>query len=178
MSDFNLTLFEACEYLNRSKKTISRYIRQGILHPQEIKSKQGTLEYRFSRDDIEACKAQETKGQAGQAEEQPKKARVKTPSKKPDKTRQDSDIIKLLKETTGLLKKQLVKKDQQIKDLSGKIDELIERDRESNILLGHLQSRVLQLEAPKEETITAGEQTRQDRQDNKNFWQKIFRQRL
>jgi hypothetical protein len=27
MSDYNITLFEACELLNRSKKSISRYIR-------------------------------------------------------------------------------------------------------------------------------------------------------
>ena len=59
MSDFNITLFEACELLNRSKKSISRYIRRGLLHPQEIKSKQGTLEYRFSKADLEAFKTQE-----------------------------------------------------------------------------------------------------------------------
>ena len=60
MSDFNITLFEACELLNRSKKSISRYVRRSLLHPQEIKSKQGTLEYRFSKADLEAFKAQET----------------------------------------------------------------------------------------------------------------------
>ena len=60
MSDFNITLFEACELLNRSKKSISRYIRRGLLHPQRVKSRQGTLEYRFSRADLEAFKLQET----------------------------------------------------------------------------------------------------------------------
>ena len=60
MSDYNLTLFEACELLNRSKKSISRYIRRGLLHPQQIKSQQGTLEYRFSKADLEAFKLQET----------------------------------------------------------------------------------------------------------------------
>lgn len=60
ISDYNLTLFEACELLNRSKKSISRYIRRGLLHPQEIKSQQGTLEYRFSKADLEAFKLQET----------------------------------------------------------------------------------------------------------------------
>ena len=59
MSDFNITLFEACELLNRSKKSISRYIRRGLLHPEKVKSQQGTLEYRFSKADIEAFKAQE-----------------------------------------------------------------------------------------------------------------------
>ena len=61
MSDFNITLFEACELLNRSKKSISRYIRRGLLHPQQIKSQQGTLEYRFSKADLEAFKLQDMK---------------------------------------------------------------------------------------------------------------------
>ena len=194
MSDYNLTLFEACEYLNRSKKSLSRYIRRGLLHPQEIKSQQGTLEYRFSKDDLEAFKAQETQdktrqetgdtpdktSQSGQTEATPiKEAKIKaiTDETRPDKaeqtsqdktqeTGQDSEIINLLKETTGLLKEQLVKKDEQIKDLGGKIDQLIERDRETNILIGQLQSKVLMLEKPREPIngdIT--EQTRQDTPD-------------
>ena len=162
MSDYNLTLFEACEYLNRSKKSLSRYIRRGLLHPQEIKSQQGTLEYRFSKDDLEAFKAQETQdktrqetgdtpdktSQSGQTEATPsKEAKTKeiieetrpdkpeqTSQDKTQETGQDSEIINLLKETTGLLKEQLVKKDEQIKDLGNKIDEMIQRDRETNIL--------------------------------------------
>ncbi len=226
MSDYNLTLFEACEYLNRSKKSLSRYIRRGLLHPQEIKSQQGTLEYRFSKDDLEAFKAQETQdktrqetgdtpdktSQSGQTEATPiKEAKIKetTDETRPDKaeqtrqdktqeTGQDSEIINLLKETTGLLKEQLVKKDEQIKDLGNKIDEMIQRDRETNILIGQLQSKVLMLEQPKE-AINAdiAEETRQDtpdktRQDKpikplkekktrqtkpkkKGFWRSIFK---
>jgi len=178
MSDYNLTLFEACELLNRSKKSISRYIRRGLLHPQQIKSQQGTLEYRFSRADLEAFKLQETQdktrqetgdtpdetSQSGQTEATPsKEAEIKaikdetrpdkaeqTSQDKTQETGQDSEIINLLKETTGLLKEQLAKKDEQIKDLGGKIDELIERDRETNILIGQLQSKVLMLEQPKD----------------------------
>jgi len=194
MSDYNLTLFEACELLNRSKKSISRYIRRGLLHPQQIKSQQGTLEYRFSRADLEAFKAQETQdktrqetgdtpdetSQSGQTEATPiKKAKIQeikeetrpdkaeqTSQDKPQETGHDSEIINLLKETTGLLKEQLVKKDEQIKDLGGKIDELIQRDRETNILIGQLQSKVLMLEQPKD-AINADivEQTRQDTPD-------------
>ncbi len=194
MSDYNLTLFEACELLNRSKKSISRYIRRGLLHPQQIKSQQGTLEYRFSRADLEAFKLQETQdktrqetgdtpdetNQSGQTEATPiKEAKIKEIKEetRPDKAEQtsqdktqetghDSEIINLLKETTGLLKEQLVKKDEQIKDLGGKIDQLIERDRETNILIGQLQSKVLMLEKPREPIngdIT--EQTRQDTPD-------------
>ena len=194
MSDYNLTLFETCELLNRSKKSISRYIRRGLLHPQQIKSQQGTLEYRFSKADLEAFKLQETQdktrqetgdtpdetSQRGQTETTPiKEAKTKeiieetrpdkpeqTSQDKPQETGHDSEIINLLKETTGLLKEQLVKKDEQIKDLGGKIDELIQRDRETNILIGQLQSKVLMLEQPKE-AINADivEQTRQDTPD-------------
>ena len=193
MSDYNLTLFEACEYLNRSKKSLSRYIRRGLLHPQEIKSQQGTLEYRFSRADLEAFRQDETRQetqdtpdktrQSGQTEATPiKEAKIKeiTDETRPDKagqtsqdkthktqeTGQDSEIINLLKETTGLLKEQLVKKDEQIKDLGNKIDEMIQRDRETNILIGQLQSKVLMWEQPKE-AINADitEETRQDTPD-------------
>ena len=194
MSDYNLTLFEACEYLNRSKKSISRYIRRGLLHPQQIKSQQGTLEYRFSKADLEAFKLQETQdktrqetgdtpdetSQSGQTEATPsKEAEIKaikdetrpdkaeqTSQDKTQETGQNSEIINLLKETTGLLKDQLAKKDGQITDLGRKIDQLIERDRETNILIGQLQSKVLMLEQPKD-AIKADivEQTRQDTPD-------------
>jgi len=194
MSDYNLTLFEACELLSRSKKSISRYIRRGLLHPQEIKSQQGTLEYRFSKTDLEAFKLQETQDktrqetgdtpdetrQSGQTEATPiKEVEIKeikeqtrpdeTDQPRQDKARetgQDGEIITLLKETTGLLKHQLAKKDEQIKDLGGKIDQLIERDRETNILIGQLQSKVLMLEQPKE-PINGDiiEETRQDTPD-------------
>ncbi|OQX71070.1 hypothetical protein B6D52_02735 [Candidatus Parcubacteria bacterium 4484_255] len=197
MSDFNITLFEACELLNRSKKSISRYIRRGLLHPQEIKSKQGTLEYRFSKADIEAFKTREAlnteKTRQDRTEEtdqtghkepikkpeflknqdlkgQTEKTRQDTPEQtghgRQDRTGQDSEVIMLLRETTGLLKEQLAKKDEQIKDLGGKIDELIQRDRETNILIGQLQSKVLMLEKPK--TIA-------DKPKKKGFWQKLFK---
>lgn len=192
MSDFNITLFEACELLNRSKKSISRYIRRGLLHPEKVKSQQGTLEYRFSKADIEAFKAQEAQraDETGQdtrdrTEETRETGHLKTAfienkellgetrQDTPEQTgheRQDNEVITLLKETTGLLKEQLTKKDEQIKDLGGKIDQLIERDRETNILIGQLQSKVLMLEKPREpingdaeETGHEPEQTGQDK---------------
>ena len=200
MSDFNITLFEACELLNRSKKSISRYIRRGLLHPEKVKSQQGTLEYRFSKADIEAFKALEAldtdetghdpdqTGHSGQmrqdifknnniknkevldetrqnTQDQTRRDRTQeTGHDAPDKTRQDSEVITLLKETTGLLKDQLKVKDEQIKDLGGKIDQLIERDRETNILLKGLQDKVLMLEKPQQtdETGHDPDQTGQD----------------
>jgi hypothetical protein len=182
MSDFNITLFEACELLNRSKKSLSRYIRRGLLHPEKVKSQQGTLEYRFSKADIEAFKAQEAlnaeqtghkepikkaeflenKDFKGQTEETRQDNPDQTGHGRQDKTGQDSEVITLLKETTGLLKEQLVKKDEQIKDLGGKIDQLIERDRETNIILKGLQDKVFMLEQPKEPISGEPEETGHD----------------
>ncbi len=197
MSDFNITLFEACEILNKSKKTISRYIRQGKLHPQEVKSQCGTLEYRFTRLDLEAFRQDGTRqdrqdrtGQTGQnddikengitninleetgrdtedrtrktgqkkeiakiTENQEETGRDRTGHGRQDGTRQDrqdNEIITLLKETTGVLKDQLTIKDKQIESLSGKIDQLIERSRETNILIKGLQDKILLLGTPKE----------------------------
>jgi len=162
MSDFNLTLFDACELLNKSKKSISRYIKQGLLHPERVKSQHGTLEYRFNTADIETLKTQELN-----AEETGQDRTQETRRDRPDKTRetgQGDDIIMLLKETTGLLKEQLTKKDDQINALGGTINQLIERDRETNILLGQLQSKVLMLEL-KEPINDDAEETRQDTED-------------
>jgi len=192
MSDFNITLFEACEILNKSKKTISRYIRQGRLNPQQVKSQRGTLEYRFSRADIEAFRADETRQETQDTPDKTERTdetgqktytadikgkKEETGQTGQDKTGQGDGIINLLQDTVSLLKDQLTVKDRQIDNLSGKIDQLIERDRETNILIGQLQSKVLMLEQPKEaeevraeeikadETETAEDETEQTGQD-------------
>lgn len=188
MSDFNITLFEACELLNRSKKSISRYIRRDLLHPKKVKSKQGTLEYRFSKADVEAFKAQEVEQtRPDRTEETRETGHIKTDfienkevlsetrQDTPDQTgheRQENEVITLLKETKGILKDQLHKKDEQIKSLGGKIDQLIERDRETNIILKGLQDKVFMLGQPKEpikneadQTIHDPEETGQDKAD-------------
>jgi len=50
----NLNLKEFCGIVDKSIKTISRKISQGKIHPQIIKSKQGTREYRFNEDNVKA----------------------------------------------------------------------------------------------------------------------------
>ena len=192
------------------------------MHPEKVKSQQGTLEYRFSKADIEAFKAQEAlnaeqtrqdgtdeteqtghkepikkaeflenKDFKGQTEETRQDTAEQTRQDKTRETGQDSEVITLLKETTGLLKEQLVKKDEQIKDLGGKIDQLIERDRETNILIGQLQSKVLMLEKPREPINGDAEETGQARQDTADqtgqdepkpekagFWKRLFKGEL
>jgi len=132
-----ITFLEACKILKKSKKTISRYIKKGLITPERIKSQRGTLEYRFKRDDLENFKKPET-GQIRQD------------------TRQDSEIITLLKETTQVLKNQLKVKDEQIKSL-------LERSRENNILLKGLQNKVLMLESKDENRGDRPDEKRQDR---------------
>jgi len=229
MSDFNITLFEACEYLNKSKKSLSRYIRQGKLHPRRIKSKQGTLEYRFSKADLEAYKEheasqseQDTPQQTTQdstdktrpaepdktgqeaTKEKPainsditvkeKRDRQDTATKtgrdkaketrpaKPPQAGQDNQVIELLKETTGMLREQLGKKDEQINGLSETIDQLIQRDRETNVLLKGLHDKILLLEPPKpeqtglttEQVKTKSDKTGQD-ETKESLWQRLVK---
>jgi len=168
MEDFNVTLFETCELLNKSKRSVSRYVRRGLLCPKMVKSLKGTLEYRFRKEDIEMFKAQgwaedktrqdtEDKTRQDTEDKTRQDTEDKTRQDTEDKTRQDTEIINILKETTTFLKDQLKAKDEQIKDLGGKIDELIQRDRETNILLRGLQDKVFALQQGQEksEPITA-----------------------
>ena len=185
-ADYNITLFEACEILNRTKKSISRYIRRGRLNPLKVKSLHGTLEYRFTKADIDDLRAElarvDTEDKTGQDRtDETGHARQDTPplekaflSTKPDETGQgrqdktgqdgtgqDTDIISLLKDTTELLKGQLTIKDTQIGTLNEQVHKLIERDRETNILLKGLQDKLMLLEPPKIEAIDI-KQTRRD----------------
>jgi len=119
----DLTLKEVCQVLGKSGRTISRYIKAGKLNPEKIKSQKG-IEYRFDLTELENLKKPDTTGQM---------------------TRQNiiddkkNDTLSLLNDTMKLLQKQLKAKDTQIK-------QLLERQRETNILMGQLQNKVLMLE--------------------------------
>lgn len=223
---YNITLFEVCETLGRSRKSLSRYIRKGLLHPQEIKSKRGALEYRFSQEDIEAFKQKESLMRQDKADsETGHKEKTDTPLTDKNKEKvldkgQNSEtghldsetghsethiysreaekgenvltkpldsetghpketgqagtekIIKLLEDTTGILKQQLTKKDEQIGKLNHTIGELVERNRETNILLKGLQERVFMLEQPKEKPVKQ-EKTGESRKP-KGFFNQFF----
>ena len=54
--EYVLSMFEVCELLNKSKRSVSRYVRRGLLRPIQIKSRQGTLEYRFSEIEVKDFK--------------------------------------------------------------------------------------------------------------------------
>lgn len=278
--DYLLTLFEACEILGKSSRTITRYVHKHVLHPRGVKSRQGTLEYRFSKSEVEALKQREDSlkqydyfGRNQLSGQQVPLAnfanlqyppQVKQPAQflipgisypvanpisqptnapvenknyqapdrgyaddlshisglneierirnqdnastmhqawpqssasakynpdfqnppdpadmvaaKKDKEESSSpvampaalnhnneEIITLLKETTGMLRDQLKVKDDQIKNLDDKIGQLIERNRETNILLKGLQDKVGLLEKPKNENENEGRNQRVER---------------
>jgi len=52
----DLTLKEVCERLGKSRRTISRYISNGVLNPTKVKSSLGTLAYKFELKEIENFK--------------------------------------------------------------------------------------------------------------------------
>lgn len=63
-----------------------------------------------------------------------------------EKKEESSDLLVAKNDMIATLQKAVDTKDQQIGDLSGKIDQLIERDHETNILLKGLQDRLFLLE--------------------------------
>ena len=115
---------EASKILGKSKRTLSRYIKKKLIIPEKIKSQKG-IKYSFNLAELESFKKPDTTGQmTGQ-------------NIIVDKNKDDT--LSLLKDTMKLLQKQLKAKDTQIK-------QLLERQREANILMGQLQNKVLLLE--------------------------------
>ena len=121
----------------KSKRTVSRYIKAGLLNPERIKNKLGTLEYRFNRNDL--LKFKKTK--------RPKQIK---------KTKTESGIITFLKE--------------QLKNKDDQINKLLERSRETNILLNRLQNQLLLTGDIKEDREDRGDKTGQ----GINGWLKRF----
>ena len=114
----NITFIEACNLLKKSKRTITQYIKKGLLNPEKVKTEKGLLEYRFNRSELENLKKPDTIGQTtGQ--------NIKIEKK-------DDDALSLIKDNMKLLQKQLKAKDTQIK-------QLLEKQRETNILMRQLQ---------------------------------------
>lgn len=171
-----LTLEQVSQRLNKSTKTISKYIKQGKLTPERVRSKQGTLKYKFLESDIQAFSTGVDLGDMNPEQNQePQKGNYQT---RKEPTRREEDLNQV-RELTEVLKDQLNRKDEQIKSLSDKIDTLIERDRETNILLGQLQSKVLMLETPqerKEDEESQEENTEKRTEKKKGFWDFLFKE--
>ncbi|MDD3859786.1 MAG: helix-turn-helix domain-containing protein [Bacteroidales bacterium] len=126
MTKDDLILKEVCKELGKSKRTITRYIKKGLLNPEKVKSENGLLEYRFKKLEIENFNNPDT------TTSQTTRQNTKNETKK-------DDTLSLLKDNMKLLEKQLKAKDRQI-------NQMLERQRETNILIGQLQNKVLLLE--------------------------------
>jgi len=124
------TLKEASDYLGRSEKTISRYIKRGVLHPDKVKSQNGTLEYRFLEAELETL--QERLGQT----------RQRTDTKTQDQTSEKA-----------FLYSQIAQKDRQIEHLSRQVNVY-------SYQMSALQNRLLELPAPKETASEASKQAK------------------
>lgn len=138
----NITLSEACKILKKSKRTVSRYIKNGWLKPEKIESNRGTLEYRFNQANLLKFKKPER-------------------TEKTEQTRPDTDIISFLKD-------QLKVKDEQI-------NQLIERSRETNILLKGLQNQLLLTEGKKEVRKDRGVKEDKKGQGINGFFKRLFK---
>lgn len=141
-TDYNITFSEACKILEKSKRTVSRYIKNGLLNPERISSQRGTLEYRFSQVDLLKFK------KSGRTE-------------RTEQTRPEGDIILFLKD-------QLKVKDEQI-------NQLIERSRETNILLKGLQNQLLLTGDKKEERKDRGAKADKTGQGINGFLKRLFK---
>lgn len=74
---------------------------------------------------------------------------AKEPEQEQEQQASPNVLLVAKDEMIGTLQKIIETKDRQMDDLSKKIDELIERDRETNFLLRGLQERIFSLEGPK-----------------------------
>jgi DNA-binding transcriptional MerR regulator len=130
MTKTDLTFNEVCKILNRSRRTVSRYINEGLIKPKIIGSQKGTSKYLFDPKEVENINISgkvDRKGKTGHKTRQ-------------DMAYHDTEVITLLKD-------QLKIKDKQITNLQGKIDKLIERQRETNYLIKGLSDKILMIES-------------------------------
>ena len=149
MSDDFITIREATRLTGKADITIRRLIKRLIRQnnpetTQMIKQEQvgeGFI-YKISKDYL--LKELEIS-------EPVKEPELKEKKELADKTaeKQQTETPEIVREVIKTLKSQIYIKDKQIDSLGNKIDQLIERDRETNIILKGLQDRVFLLEGAK-----------------------------
>ena len=149
MSDDFITIREATKLTDKPDITIRRLIRHLLKQnnpeaTQMIKQEHtgGGFIYKINKD----CLLKELKISEPVKEPEPKE------KKEIPKSREKAGNIEtpeMVREVIKTLKSQIYIKDKQIDSLGNKIDNLIERDRETNIILKGLQDRVFMLETPK-----------------------------
>ena len=160
MNDDFITIREATKLTDKPDITIRRLIRHLLKQnnpeaTQMIKQEQagGGFIYKISKDYL----LKELK-----ISEPVKEPELKEKKESPGKNgrKMGAETPEIVREVIKTLKSQIYIKDKQIDSLGNKIDSLIERDRETNIILKGLQDRVFLLEGIKTS------QNRQNRAEN------------
>tara|TARA_Y100000310_G_C20563290_1_gene754167 strand:- start:364 stop:861 length:498 start_codon:yes stop_codon:yes gene_type:complete len=144
-----ITIGEASQLLKQANSAVMRLIKEALqagVEKEEImraEMRDGRMMYLVSRTFLieEAAKEKE----APRKEQRPKEEQSEKQSEKQAES-SSGDVLSAKEEMISTLQKIITTKDQQIGDLSGKIDQLIERDHETNILLKGLHDRLFLLE--------------------------------
>ena len=138
-----ITIGEAAQLLKQADSVVMRLIKEALLAGVEkediIKTemRQGRMMYLVSRTFLveEVKKEKEVPLKEESIQEY-----------RDEERGQSSDLLSAKDDMITTLQKVVDTKDHQIEDLSGKIDQLIERDHETNILMKGLQDRLFLLE--------------------------------
>jgi len=125
MTKSDLTLNEVCQELGKSRRTVSKYIKDGLLKPEKITSSKGTIKYKFDPSEIKKLKL------SGKVEGKGKKRR---------------EVSHHSPELVTLLKEQIKVKDNQIKDLQDKIDKFLYIQKDMNNRIMDLSDKILMIE--------------------------------
>ena len=158
MSNNFITIRQATELTGKADITIRRLIRRLIKQNnpetmQMIRQKQAgkNFIYKINKDLL----FKELKMSEPVQEIKEKKESFDTREKEQTETPETVEVLKAKNEIINILKGELYKKDGQMKtkdwqigSLGKKIDNLIERDHETNVILKGLQDRVFMLESP------------------------------
>tara|TARA_Y100000310_G_scaffold344815_1_gene459698 strand:+ start:1017 stop:1514 length:498 start_codon:yes stop_codon:yes gene_type:complete len=156
-----ITIGEAARFLKQSDVAVMRLIKEALsagLLMEEIMKKEMRGErmmYLVSKDFLTQELNKEKESLEEEALSDTEFAKAKEEPKEASQ-----DLLEVKNEMIATLQKIVDTKDHQIEDLSGKIDQLIERDHETNILLKGLQDRLFLLEQ--------GSQSTQKKSSSKN----------
>ena len=149
-----ITIGEAARLLRQADSVVMRLIKEALqagVEKEDImkaEMRQGRMMYLVSKTFL--------------VEESAKQKEVPLEKELPrernyEEKEESSDLLSSKNDMITTLQKVIDTKDQQIGDLSGKIDQLIERDHETNILLKGLQDRLFLLEQGNSQNSTEPE---------------------
>ena len=163
MDDEFITIGEAARLLKQADSAVMRLIKEALqagVEKEDImkaEMRQGRMMYLVSRTFLieESAKEKEKATPARSDSLETRREEREPPAKgefrseeqfEKQKEPLSDDVLSVKDDMIAILQKVVDTKDQQIEDLSGKIDQLIERDHETNILLKGLQDRLFLLE--------------------------------